>query len=53
MTDYVASPRSTDPADLLREAQIRVRHLKALLEHSDHEIGARERTIQELYLERG
>jgi hypothetical protein len=51
-TDYVASPPATDPATRLREAQIRIRHLRALLEHSDQENAEREHTIQELYLDR-
>jgi hypothetical protein len=53
ITDYAASPRATDPVTPLREARIRISHLRALLEHSDQEVAKREHAIQELYLERG
>ena len=52
MSDYVASPPTTDTAARLREAQIRIRHLRELLTQSDQEIAKREHTIQDLYLDR-
>lgn len=45
---YTASPRTTDPAELLREEQIRTRHLKQLLAEADATIAAREAAITEL-----
>jgi hypothetical protein len=44
-TTYVASPPSEDPATLLREKDIQIRHLKALLAEADDEIAKRERVI--------
>ncbi|ASX00653.1 hypothetical protein CKJ56_11560 [Mycobacterium intracellulare subsp. chimaera] len=45
---YVASEPTTDPAELLREEQIRTRHLRQLLAEADATIAAREATITEL-----
>lgn len=52
MTTYVPTPPATDHATLLKEERVRTRHLRRLLADADAEIAARERTIQELYLER-
>jgi hypothetical protein len=45
VTEYLASPPTTDPAKLLREKDIQIRHLKALLAEADDEIAKRERVI--------
>ncbi len=51
MTTYVASPPSEDPVERLRELNIQIRHLKALLAEADDEIAKRDATIQELTID--
>ncbi|OBB57952.1 hypothetical protein A5757_19240 [Mycobacterium sp. 852013-51886_SCH5428379] len=50
-SDYAASPRSTDPAVLLREERIRSRYLREQLDAADNEIAARERLVNQMYAE--
>lgn len=45
---YVASPRTTDPAKLLREAQIENRELRRIIAEQDAELANREAHITEL-----
>jgi hypothetical protein len=48
VTRYIASPPTTDPAKLLRESQIRTRHLRQLLAQADAETEHRESVINGL-----
>lgn len=45
MTDYVATPRTDDPAELLREKDITIRYLLRELEQAHAETAQRERVI--------
>lgn len=51
MTDYVASPRTEDPAELLRERDIQVRFLLDECDRLEAAIAAREEAIQELMID--
>jgi hypothetical protein len=44
-TEYVPDAGTDDPVKLLREKDIQIRHLKALLAEADDEIAKRERVI--------
>jgi hypothetical protein len=44
-TEYVPDAGTDDPAKRLRELDIQIRHLKALLAEADDEIAKRERVI--------
>ena len=48
MTEYVASPPTTDQVKLCREYEITIRHLKELLDAADAENERLQGTIQEL-----
>jgi uncharacterized protein YqiB (DUF1249 family) len=48
VTRYIASPPTTDPPKLLRESQIRTRHLRQLLAQADAETEHRESVINGL-----
>ncbi|MBI3227184.1 MAG: hypothetical protein HYZ39_19225 [Mycolicibacterium cosmeticum] len=47
--DYVPSPRSTDPADIIAEKDIAIRWLLDQIDQAATVIQDRERTITELY----
>jgi hypothetical protein len=49
--DYLPSPRSADPAELLAERDIAVYWLLGQLAKRDIELADRERQISELYIE--
>jgi hypothetical protein len=49
--DYIASPRSTDPGELLAESQIRGRFLRRLLDGADAEIERLEGEVNHAYRE--
>jgi hypothetical protein len=51
LEDYVATPRSTDPATLLRERSIAIRWLLSQLDAADDVIADREKQINDLYVE--
>jgi hypothetical protein len=49
--DYASSPRSTDPVELLAEAEIRTAFLKQLLAERDTEIERLQAETNNLYRE--
>jgi hypothetical protein len=51
MTDYVASPRTTDPVKLCREYEIAIRLLLDECDRLEGEIAQRDATIQELMVD--
>lgn len=48
---YTASPRTTDPAKLLREAQIENRRLRTIIADQDAELATKDKLINELITE--
>ena len=51
MTDYVASPPTTDPVKLLREKDIAIDFLLSECDRLEAEIATRDATIQELTID--
>ncbi|WP_141564382.1 hypothetical protein [Mycolicibacterium palauense] len=49
--EYQASPRSTDPADLLIEARIAIRYLKEMLAARDREVERLQAEVNAMYRE--
>lgn len=48
MSGYINSPRTTNPAERVRELEIQNRHLRTIIAEQDAELAAKEKLINEL-----
>lgn len=48
---YIASPRTTDPAERLRELEIQNRRLRTIIADQDAELATKDKLINELITE--